>query len=1181
MAEPIKVGSGYIPVTPRLDRDGLDKFRLTLMRQMETLGRNASNSLSTGLLANEGKMRTAGRRMGRAFEEGMVSSTRATSAALRELNTATARLGPELRRITTEARTATAVQEQLAASMTAAAAAADRQAAAQARLARAETEGAVVTTRHTSSLHAFATGAVAAGHGITRFVSGPLLALGVGVVDVSVKFGDLRNRTIAAIAAFQGQDAAVKMVDTLDRMSKTLPVSIDDMYKLARILSSLETNVAPVTDEVHAMSNAIAAHHLNTSQANRAMIQFEHMLMGVSINSKELNTLTMDGIPAWDLMSRATGKNIEQLKKMSKEGNLLSKDVMPKLIHFLNTDETYTKSAAAANESLQGSWLKLTNVLKVGLGSNEKTSESVTRLAESVSKFADALDSAMPFLTVFAARVIDVFSMIIGWVSKFAVWFSTLPKNVQNAIGKTVIAIALLGPAILILGQLAHAIIGIIVVSRGLGAAIAVMSGPVGWVIAAIALVAFGIYELYQKNKTFRDFCQRAWVDIQQAVWIAWAQYIKPAFFATRDFIRNDLAPATLWFWQNVVVPAWNGISTAVSIAWSQYIKPAFFETRDFIMNQLVPATLWFWRNVIIPAWDGIAAAVMWAWRNVIYPVYDAFRVFIVDYLIPTVKDFWQSCIVPAWNGIGTVISVAWNDVIYPILRLFWSVIRNILWPGIQQFYSDVIKPTWDLIGWAIHTAWKVVIEPILHLFELFLKNILGPAIKWFYTDIVKPTWDGIGTAMSWTWDHVIKPVLDTFGSAILGLSNFFDKSKEAIKKTWGEVSDIVQAPIKAAINFINKELLGSEKNPNGGVNWVLDKLGIPTIPNIPGFATGGIVPGYAPGVDNYPAILSPGEAVLRPEVARSIGHSRILSWNADAVAGRPLRFAEGGIVPSAPKKRKGFDWNPIHWVQSAVGWAEDQLAKGAKFVWEHTAKPIVDGLDKTLAGTPLILSRLGMAPAHSVYNAVDKFLGGVDEKGSKGGGSGPAPTGQVKAWIDQAIGLTGVTPVDLWERGMGTIVQRESGGNPNVVNNWDSNAAAGTPSKGLAQVIWPTFAAYHQAGTSWDLLDPIANLAASINYIVARYGGIQNVQQANPNLPPKGYWRGGLVTSRTFAEIGERGPELILPLTDERRTDQLLRIAGLKDRSGHTVIVNAAPDVPSERQIMRALNTAALMNGF
>ncbi|WP_153175843.1 transglycosylase SLT domain-containing protein, partial [Streptomyces sp. E2N171] len=55
--------------------------------------------------------------------------------------------------------------------------------------------------------------------------------------------------------------------------------------------------------------------------------------------------------------------------------------------------------------------------------------------------------------------------------------------------------------------------------------------------------------------------------------------------------------------------------------------------------------------------------------------------------------------------------------------------------------------------------------------------------------------------------------------------------------------------------------------------------------------------------------------------------------------------------------------------------------------------------------------------------------------------------------------------------------IMRESSGNPAAINLWDSNAAKGTPSKGLLQVIDPTFQAYHVPGTAFDPFDPVANI--------------------------------------------------------------------------------------------------------
>jgi hypothetical protein len=67
--------------------------------------------------------------------------------------------------------------------------------------------------------------------------------------------------------------------------------------------------------------------------------------------------------------------------------------------------------------------------------------------------------------------------------------------------------------------------------------------------------------------------------------------------------------------------------------------------------------------------------------------------------------------------------------------------------------------------------------------------------------------------------------------------------------------------------------------------------------------------------------------------------------------------------------------------------------------------------------------------------------------------------------------------------------MQTESGGNPDAINLWDSNAKAGHPSQGLMQVIPSTFARWHVTGTSGNILDPLANIAAAINYAIHNRG--------------------------------------------------------------------------------------------
>lgn len=107
------------------------------------------------------------------------------------------------------------------------------------------------------------------------------------------------------------------------------------------------------------------------------------------------------------------------------------------------------------------------------------------------------------------------------------------------------------------------------------------------------------------------------------------------------------------------------------------------------------------------------------------------------------------------------------------------------------------------------------------------------------------------------------------------------------------------------------------------------------------------------------------------------------------------------------------------------------------------------------------------------------------------------ASTAALDGWIDQALVVMKAKGIPGSHDGIQRNVLRESSGDPKAVNTWDSNARAGTPSKGLLQVIDPTFSAFHVDGTSWDIFDPVANITAACNYAAKTYGSIDNVNSA------------------------------------------------------------------------------------
>ncbi|MET9453474.1 transglycosylase SLT domain-containing protein [Streptomyces canus] len=99
--------------------------------------------------------------------------------------------------------------------------------------------------------------------------------------------------------------------------------------------------------------------------------------------------------------------------------------------------------------------------------------------------------------------------------------------------------------------------------------------------------------------------------------------------------------------------------------------------------------------------------------------------------------------------------------------------------------------------------------------------------------------------------------------------------------------------------------------------------------------------------------------------------------------------------------------------------------------------------------------------------------------------------------WIKESLDIMKAKGIPGSYNGLHRNIIRESSGNPNAINNWDINAINGIPSKGLLQVIPPTFKAYHVPGTSWNIYDPVANITAAANYAADKYGSMDNVNSA------------------------------------------------------------------------------------
>lgn len=111
-------------------------------------------------------------------------------------------------------------------------------------------------------------------------------------------------------------------------------------------------------------------------------------------------------------------------------------------------------------------------------------------------------------------------------------------------------------------------------------------------------------------------------------------------------------------------------------------------------------------------------------------------------------------------------------------------------------------------------------------------------------------------------------------------------------------------------------------------------------------------------------------------------------------------------------------------------------------------------------------------------------------------------------------------------------VTAHESGGNPHSINNWDSNAAKGTPSKGVIQFIDPTFDYYALRGHH--------NIYSGYDQYLAMFNDRTwrrdlTLGGWGPLGPRRRYANGGIATQASI--FGEAGPEMAIPLSSDKLT--------------------------------------------
>lgn len=210
-------------------------------------------------------------------------------------------------------------------------------------------------------------------------------------------------------------------------------------------------------------------------------------------------------------------------------------------------------------------------------------------------------------------------------------------------------------------------------------------------------------------------------------------------------------------------------------------------------------------------------------------------------------------------------------------------------------------------------------------------------------------------------------------------------------------------------------------------------------------------------------------------------GHSRLTKAHKLSFAGVATLGAAAlafSLVPAGAAEGDTISAAPVAWTQVVDG-------AQTKAVQQH------------LSVQQVVADKAAKDAEKAKAEAAAKKAREQKEAASRSAARTPVFANNLDGWIKEALFIMKKEGIPGSYAGIHRNIMRESSGNPMAINNWDINAKNGVPSKGLLQVIYPTFKAYHVKGTKFDQYDPVANIVAACNYAADRYGSMDNVNSA------------------------------------------------------------------------------------
>ena len=396
------------------------------------------------------------------------------------------------------------------------------------------------------------------------------------------------------------------------------------------------------------------------------------------------------------------------------------------------------------------------------------------------------------------------------------------------------------------------------------------------------------------------------------------------------------------------------------------------------------------------------------------------------------------------WSGLTRKARSAWNDISKKTQNGVEDVAKS------MQSKSKSIEKTWNntwfVIGRFTRNAWKDIRRDSsngMNGVHGAISNGLGTINRiWSagwntFSNFFKGIWNGIKQAAANGMNGVINVINAGIG-AINKVWSFFTGHGTGLKEL-GKVHFAQGGTVHRHLSVINdgdgpdwKELV---QTPDGNLFMSQER--------------------------NWTGFLPEGTRVYSGAETRQI-------MNAVGIS----HYATGGIVGEGIDWAKGSLENVGSWLGDKFSALEDFLAdplKATKGLLEKATSGLYKGLGNFADVAHGAMDKLTQPIADWFKKGLEKL-----EAQFESGGASPDLIRAAAAKMHVAISGADISHIM-------NVIKHESGGNARAINNWDSNAKAGHPSKGILQFIDGTFRKYAVAGHT-NIYSPFDQLLAMFN---------------------------------------------------------------------------------------------------